>query len=331
MMRLSTLFIVVLCFYQVHSNPLQKNSDAEEGTTVSPSTAANELQSNEGDASIIKDQDNSIVKNINEEPKSPPASNKDNKEDGPEIPEKTNKASDEKSVTTTEDVKETPAPEIAKKDEGGSKNEGNEDVKTDAQDETNKQKNNNESEGAASKEESEEKTTTAGQNKVDDGQAGTKPAEDSGKQPKDDETGQEVQKSDKKLTTADQNEEPEDDDNSPDPSEDDGDDTEKSPRPEMPTEDEDDDEDTVDEPLNEQDTFKGQTEKKDNKANVYQQEENTENSHFFAYLVCAVILVAVLYIASHNKRKIIAFVVEGRRSKGTRRPKTSDYHKLDQN
>lgn len=305
-----------------------KNSDAEEGTTVSPSKAANELKSNEGDASITKDQGNSIIKNIKEEPESPPASNK---EDGPENPEKTNKASDEKSVNTTEDVKEAPVPEIVKKD-GESKNEGNEDdVKTHTQDKTNKQENNTESEGAALKEESKEKTTTAGQNKVDDGQAGTKPAEDSGKQPnQDDETGQEEQVSDKKLNTVDQNNEPEDDDdddNSPDPSERDGDETENSPGPE---DDGDVDDLTVDE-SNDQDTVKGKTEKKDNKANVYQQEENTENSHFFAYLVCAVILVAVLYIASHNKRKIIAFVVEGRRSRGTRRPKTSDYHKLDQN
>ncbi|XP_012288928.1 trans-Golgi network integral membrane protein 1-like [Orussus abietinus] len=57
-----------------------------------------------------------------------------------------------------------------------------------------------------------------------------------------------------------------------------------------------------------------------------------EDSHFFAYFTVISVLCICGYIGYHNKQKILAIALEGRRGKsgrGRRRPSTASYRKLD--
>ncbi|XP_034250460.1 trans-Golgi network integral membrane protein 1-like [Thrips palmi] len=61
--------------------------------------------------------------------------------------------------------------------------------------------------------------------------------------------------------------------------------------------------------------------------------EEAEDSHFFAYFMSLSGLCILSYLVYHNKRKIIAMAVEGKKSRNTgrRRPNSASYHKLDSN
>lgn len=61
-----------------------------------------------------------------------------------------------------------------------------------------------------------------------------------------------------------------------------------------------------------------------------------EDSNFFSYFMCALMICAAIYIVYHNKQKLMALVVEGRRSRsnstrGGRRKHRAAYRKLDSN
>lgn len=58
-----------------------------------------------------------------------------------------------------------------------------------------------------------------------------------------------------------------------------------------------------------------------------------EESHFFTYFISMAVLSIIMYLVFHNKKKLVALAVEGRRTRSTtrRRPNTASYSKLDCN
>lgn len=66
--------------------------------------------------------------------------------------------------------------------------------------------------------------------------------------------------------------------------------------------------------------------------------EDGPDSNFFAYLMFLMLITIILYVAYHNKTKVLALLIEGRRSRsgysrnGNRRKHHSaEYRKLDSN
>ncbi|XP_012521355.1 trans-Golgi network integral membrane protein 1 [Monomorium pharaonis] len=76
------------------------------------------------------------------------------------------------------------------------------------------------------------------------------------------------------------------------------------------------------------------SEQKNNNARIteYSNMRTEDDSHFFTYFTVITLACLAGYIGYHNKQKILAIVLEGRRSRnnrGRRRPSTASYRKLD--
>lgn len=59
--------------------------------------------------------------------------------------------------------------------------------------------------------------------------------------------------------------------------------------------------------------------------------ETPSSAHFMGYFLTAIVLCIAGYIVFHNKQKIIAFIIEGRNQKRSRRPNSGEYKKLQTN
>ncbi|KOC63968.1 Trans-Golgi network integral membrane protein 1 [Habropoda laboriosa] len=74
------------------------------------------------------------------------------------------------------------------------------------------------------------------------------------------------------------------------------------------------------------------SEQRDDIISHYHNITSEEESHFFTYFTVVSLISIAAYIGYHNKQKILAIVLEGRRSRnsrGRRRPSTANYRKLN--
>ncbi|XP_032676812.1 uncharacterized protein LOC116846544 [Odontomachus brunneus] len=91
--------------------------------------------------------------------------------------------------------------------------------------------------------------------------------------------------------------------------------------------------DTIPQPIETGNQNENLQEPSEQKNNVRYHNISTEgDSHFFTYFTVTTVACIACYIGYHNKQKILAIVLEGRRSRnsrGRRRPSTASYRKLD--
>lgn len=94
-----------------------------------------------------------------------------------------------------------------------------------------------------------------------------------------------------------------------------------------------DDEQSIDQPKLPEKTKPLNTNEDESPSSVANENSTEDDSYFFQYFMMVCIVFILGYVGYHNKQKILAIVLEGRKGKRQqrRRPNSANYHKLDSN